>query len=160
MFSLCQSKRDVLLCSETAAAWVTGAEGISLSALMVIYAPGSGVYRKSAELVGDESAEAAFGEVTSGRGLETSIPQAVMPPDVLRRMLWCTLLAGMGQNCPSGLWVQAGDFCLALIHASRYWWESQQRDERCAWGAMNMVAASAERHICGTVNIGHAGVKM
>lgn len=58
-----------------------------MSALMVIYAPGSGVYRKSAELVGDESAEAAFGEVTSGRGLETSLPYAVMPPDVLRRML-------------------------------------------------------------------------
>ena len=62
-------------------------EGISLSALMVIYVPGSGVYRKSAVLVGDESAEAAFWKVTSGTGLETSLPQAVMPPNGLRRML-------------------------------------------------------------------------
>ncbi|KFP50287.1 hypothetical protein N323_11475, partial [Cathartes aura] len=41
----------------------------------------SGVYRKSAVLVGDESAEAAFWKVTSGTGLETSLPQAVMPPN-------------------------------------------------------------------------------
>ncbi|KFO07284.1 hypothetical protein N312_06120, partial [Balearica regulorum gibbericeps] len=40
----------------------------------------SGIYRKSLS-VGDESAEAAFWKVTSGAGLETSVPQAVMPPD-------------------------------------------------------------------------------
>lgn len=120
MFSLCQSKRDVLLCSETAAAWVTGAEGISLSALMVIYAPGSGVYRKSAELVGDESAEAAFGEVTSGRGLETSLLYAVMPSDVLRRMLWCTLLVGMGQNHAHG----------GCIHSVAHLWGCEYRPRR------------------------------
>ncbi|KFW12202.1 hypothetical protein N327_11650, partial [Fulmarus glacialis] len=41
----------------------------------------SGVYRKPAVSVGDESAEAAFWKVTSGAGLETSLPQALMPPD-------------------------------------------------------------------------------
>ncbi|KFQ61539.1 hypothetical protein N334_13518, partial [Pelecanus crispus] len=41
----------------------------------------SGVYRKSAELVGDESAEAAFWKVTSGASLEMSLPQALMPPN-------------------------------------------------------------------------------
>ncbi|KFQ70652.1 hypothetical protein N335_13392, partial [Phaethon lepturus] len=41
----------------------------------------SGVCGKSAVLVGDESAEAAFWKATSGAGLETSLPQAVMPPD-------------------------------------------------------------------------------
>ncbi|KFU84281.1 hypothetical protein M959_04656, partial [Chaetura pelagica] len=41
----------------------------------------SGVYRKSTVSVGDESAEAAFWKVTSGAGLEASLPQAVMPPD-------------------------------------------------------------------------------
>ncbi|KFW92262.1 hypothetical protein N336_11109, partial [Phalacrocorax carbo] len=41
----------------------------------------SGVYRKSAVSVGDESAKAAFWKVTSGAGLETCLPQAIMPPD-------------------------------------------------------------------------------
>ncbi|KGL91975.1 hypothetical protein N301_05177, partial [Charadrius vociferus] len=41
----------------------------------------SGVYRKSAVSAGDESAETAFWKITSGAGLETSRPQAVMPPD-------------------------------------------------------------------------------
>ncbi|KFP13291.1 hypothetical protein Z169_08126, partial [Egretta garzetta] len=42
----------------------------------------SGVYRKPAVSVRDESAEAAaFWKVTSGPGLENSLPQAVMPPD-------------------------------------------------------------------------------
>ncbi|KFV57855.1 hypothetical protein N328_12414, partial [Gavia stellata] len=41
----------------------------------------SGVCRKSAVSVGDESAEAAFWKVTSGAGLETSLPQALMPLD-------------------------------------------------------------------------------
>ncbi|KFP65764.1 hypothetical protein N322_13114, partial [Cariama cristata] len=41
----------------------------------------SGVYRKSAVSVGDESAEAAFCKVTSGAGLETSLPQAVVSPN-------------------------------------------------------------------------------
>lgn len=35
----------------------------------------------------DESAEAAFWKVTSGAGLETSLPQAVMLPNGLGRML-------------------------------------------------------------------------
>ncbi|KFR00609.1 hypothetical protein Y956_07194, partial [Nipponia nippon] len=41
----------------------------------------SGVFRKSAVSVGDESAEAAFWKVTSRAGLETSVHQAVMPPN-------------------------------------------------------------------------------
>lgn len=49
-------------------------EGISLSALMVIYVPGSGIYRKSAVSAGDESAEDAFWEVTSEADLEPSLP--------------------------------------------------------------------------------------
>lgn len=51
-------------------------EGISLSALMVIYVPGSGVYRESAMSAGDESAEPAFWKVTSEAGLETKLLQA------------------------------------------------------------------------------------
>ncbi|KFQ14105.1 hypothetical protein N330_14202, partial [Leptosomus discolor] len=35
----------------------------------------------TAVLVGDESAEAAFWKVTSGAGLETSLPQTVTPSD-------------------------------------------------------------------------------
>ncbi|KFV11417.1 hypothetical protein N340_12261, partial [Tauraco erythrolophus] len=38
----------------------------------------SGIYRKSAVSVGDESAEAAFWKATSGAGRETSLPWAVM----------------------------------------------------------------------------------
>lgn len=72
---------------------------------MLIYIPGSGIYRKSAVSAGDESAEAAFWKVTSGAGLETSCPQAVLLPDGLRRMLWHPLVR-MGQNCPSRLQVQ------------------------------------------------------
>ncbi|KFP88368.1 hypothetical protein N311_01272, partial [Apaloderma vittatum] len=34
----------------------------------------SGIYRKPAVLVGNESAEVAFWKVTSGTGLETSHP--------------------------------------------------------------------------------------
>ncbi|KFV49794.1 hypothetical protein N341_00865, partial [Tyto alba] len=41
----------------------------------------SGVYRKSAVSVGDESAEAAFRKVISGAGLESILHQAVMPPN-------------------------------------------------------------------------------
>ncbi|KFQ32599.1 hypothetical protein N332_11772, partial [Mesitornis unicolor] len=41
----------------------------------------SGIYRKSAVPLGDESAEAAFWKATSGAGLETSLLQAVMFPD-------------------------------------------------------------------------------
>lgn len=48
-------------------------EDLSLSALIVIYVPGSGVYKKSAVSVGDESAEAAFWKVTSGAGLKTRL---------------------------------------------------------------------------------------
>ncbi|KFQ85462.1 hypothetical protein N337_03843, partial [Phoenicopterus ruber ruber] len=40
----------------------------------------SGIYRKSAVSAGDESAEAAFRKVTSGAGLETCLPEAVMRP--------------------------------------------------------------------------------
>lgn len=62
-------------------------EGISLSALMVICVPGSGVYTKSAVSLGNESAEAAFWKATSGAVLETSLAPALMPPGELRRML-------------------------------------------------------------------------
>ncbi|KFW62369.1 hypothetical protein AS28_03377, partial [Pygoscelis adeliae] len=41
----------------------------------------SGIYKKSAVSIGDESAEAAFWKVTSGAGLETRLPQAVNPPN-------------------------------------------------------------------------------
>ncbi|KFP26072.1 hypothetical protein N325_02795, partial [Colius striatus] len=41
----------------------------------------TGIYRESAVSVGDESAEAAFWKVTSGAGLETSLPQLVIPHD-------------------------------------------------------------------------------
>lgn len=58
-----------------------------MSALTVIYIPRSGIYRKSAVSVGDESAEAAFWRVTSGTGLTTSLPQIVMAPDGLRDVL-------------------------------------------------------------------------
>lgn len=61
-----------------------------MSTLIVIYIPRSGIYRKSAVSVGDESAEAAFWKVTSGTGLTTSLPQTVMAPDGLRDVLTCT----------------------------------------------------------------------
>ncbi|KFP89090.1 hypothetical protein N310_06524, partial [Acanthisitta chloris] len=41
----------------------------------------SGIYRKSAKSVGDESAETAFWKMTSGTGLKTSLPQVVRAPD-------------------------------------------------------------------------------
>lgn len=61
-----------------------------MSALIVIYIPRSGIYRKSAVSVGDESAEAAFWKVTSGAGLTTNLPQTVMAPDGLRDVLTAT----------------------------------------------------------------------
>lgn len=88
-----------------------------MSALTVIYIPRSGIYRKSAVSVGDESAEAAFWKVTSEAGLTTSLPQIVMAPDGLRDVLTSTNEDGTKWS----LWfvgVGLGDFCLAQVHES------------------------------------------
>lgn len=61
-----------------------------MSALIIIYIPRSGIYRKSAVSVGDESAEAVFWKVTSGTGLTTCLPQTVMAPDGPRDVLTST----------------------------------------------------------------------